>query len=116
MIDYLEKLLRHMREHIVILWDGLPAHRAIAVKEFVELHRDRLTIYRLPAYCPDFNPVEWLWAEIKGNRLRGYRPKTIEELRKKLLGITGSLRRKPNLIRSYFEVSSLPIKPHAVRK
>ena len=50
--------------YIVILWDGLSAHRAGAVKEFVQLHSDRLSIYRLPAYCPDFNPVEWLWAEV----------------------------------------------------
>jgi len=60
--------------YIVILWDGLSAHRAGAVKEFVQLHSDRLSIYRLPAYCPDFNPVEWLWAEVKWNRLKGYCP------------------------------------------
>jgi transposase len=115
-VDYLEQLLRHMKGHIVILWDGLPAHRARAVKEFAELHSDRLTIYRLPAYCPDFNPVEWLWAEVKWNRLKGYCPKTISELRRKLLSIIGVLRRKPDLIRSYFEASSLPIKPRAVSK
>lgn len=115
-IDYLEQLMRHMDGYIVILWDGLPAHRAIAVKEFVELHADRITIYRLPAYCPDFNPVEWLWAEIKWTRLKGYCPKNLSELRKRLIGIVRVLRRKPDLIRSYFAVSALPIKSQAVRK
>jgi transposase len=116
-IEYLEQLLRHIVDgYIVILWDGLPAHRAIAVKEFAELHRDRISIYRLPAYCPDFNPVEWLWAEVKWNRLKGYCPKNLSELRKKLISIIGVLRRKPDLIMSYFDVSALPIKPQTVRK
>lgn len=115
-IDYLGQLLRHVQGHIVILWDGLPAHRATAVKEFAELHGDRLSVYRLPAYCPDFNPMEWLWAEVKWNRLKGYCPKDLSELRKKLVSVIGGLRRKPDLIRSYFDASTLPIKPQDVRK
>jgi len=115
-IEYLEQLLRHMEGHIVILWDGLPSHRATAVKEFVQLHSGRLSVYRLPAYCPDFNPVEWLWAEIKWNRLKGYCPKTLAELRKKLVSIVSSLRKKPELIRSYFDVSALPIKTQDLSK
>jgi len=112
-INYLKQLLRHIDGYIVILWDGLPAHRA---KEFAELHRDRVSIYRLPAYCPDFNPVEWLWVEIKWNRLKGCCPKNLSELRKKLVSIIGVLRRKPDLIRSYFAVSALPIRSQDVKK
>ncbi|MEU8928181.1 transposase, partial [Kitasatospora sp. NPDC048545] len=27
--------------------------------------RDWLTVFILPAYAPDLNPVEWLWAHVK---------------------------------------------------
>ena len=28
-------------------------------------HTDRLTRYQLPAYSPDFNPIEYLWRNVK---------------------------------------------------
>ncbi|MGC9178190.1 MAG: transposase [Conexivisphaera sp.] len=51
-----------MDGHVVVLWDGLPQHRSAVVKDFVRGHGGRLTIFRLPPRCPDFNLVEWLWA------------------------------------------------------
>jgi len=115
-MEYLEQLLRHIDGHVIVLWDGLPPHRSSAVKRFEAEYCDRLSIYRLPAYCPDFNPVEWLWADVKWNRMKGYCPKTIDELKKKLRNCVRSVRRKPKLVRSFFRVSSLPIGPQEETK
>jgi hypothetical protein len=35
------------------------------MKAFFEKHKDRLTVHRLPAYSPDFNPIEKLWKKVK---------------------------------------------------
>ncbi len=43
------------------------AHNAAA-------YRDRLRVYRLPAYAPELNPDEWLWAWLKQHALRGLCP------------------------------------------
>jgi hypothetical protein len=59
-MEYLEQLLRHIDGYVIVLWDGLPPHRSKTVKQFGVQHSERLSIYRLPPYCPDFNPVEWL--------------------------------------------------------
>ena len=32
---------------------------------FFETHAERLTIAYLPAYAPDFNPIEHLWKKVK---------------------------------------------------
>lgn len=35
------------------------------MKHFFDAHADRLTIEQLPAYSPDFNPIEHLWKKVK---------------------------------------------------
>ncbi|MGC8558125.1 MAG: transposase, partial [Nitrososphaeria archaeon] len=108
-IQYLGQLLKHIDGHIVVLWDGLPQHRSAAVKEFAAQHDGRLTIFRLPPYCPDFNPVEWLWADIKWNRMKGYCPSNIHELKRKLKNTVRGLRNRPDILASFYVASSLPL-------
>ncbi|MCX4966904.1 transposase [Streptomyces sp. NBC_00654] len=42
---------------IVLIRDNLDVHKAAGLREFAA-SRDRLTIYCLPPYAPDLNPVE----------------------------------------------------------
>jgi transposase len=35
------------------------------MREFLDAHRQWLTVVRLPAYAPDLNPVEGVWAHMK---------------------------------------------------
>lgn len=59
-IDVLQRLREEFPERaIVLLWDGASYHRAACVLEAAEALKIR--IVRLPAYSPDFMPVEALW-------------------------------------------------------
>jgi transposase len=49
-----------------LLWDGLPAHRSNKMQAFIASQRHWLVVERLPAYAPELNPVEALWASLKG--------------------------------------------------
>jgi transposase len=64
-IDYLNRLLRRIPGCFVILWDRASSHNARDVARFIDEHKNRISAYRIPPYSPDFNPVEWLFAEIK---------------------------------------------------
>jgi len=45
---------------LVVVWDGLNTHVSRVMADLVTA-RDWLTVYRLPAYAPELNPVEmWL--------------------------------------------------------
>src|SRR5262249_22610778 len=46
----LSHLLRHLPGKLLVVWDGLPAHRGRAVKEFLAAHQSRLAVEELPAY------------------------------------------------------------------
>ncbi|MFI5670975.1 transposase [Streptomyces sp. NPDC051704] len=49
---------------IVLVWERLNTHVSHAMRELIA-QRDWLTVFLLPAYSPDLNPVEWVWAHVK---------------------------------------------------
>ena len=59
-IEFLTHLLRHLPGRLLVIWDGLPAHRSRLVQHWVAGQRARLELERLPAYAPELNPVEYL--------------------------------------------------------
>ncbi len=63
-IDFLTHLLSRTKGDIILIHDGAPYHRSSDVKDFIEDH-DRIDVYQLPAYSPDYNPIELLWRNIK---------------------------------------------------
>jgi transposase len=62
--DYTVEVLTRLRQRIPtqplkLLWDGAPYHRALQVYE--QAAHLNIEIIPLPAYSPDFMPVEALW-------------------------------------------------------
>ncbi len=49
---------------IVLVWDRLNTHVSHAMRKLIA-ERKWLTVFLLPAYSPDLNPVEWVWAHVK---------------------------------------------------
>jgi transposase len=64
-IEFLHDVLSKTRKHIILIQDGAPYHRSKKVKDFFAKHKDRLTVFKLPSYSPDYNPIEKLWKKIK---------------------------------------------------
>ncbi len=104
---FLHQLLRHVKGHVVVFWDGARQHRGPAIRDVVEEH-PRLRLEWLPPYGFEYNPDEGVWDHLKWARLRNFAPPDTEELvavlRKGLRGI----QRRPWLIASFFLKSKLP--------
>lgn len=79
-IEFLEQLLAHYNGKIFLVEDGAPYHHSKIVTEFKALHADRLTITPLPAYSPDYNPIEKLWKNTKRDATHLKYFKTFEDL------------------------------------
>jgi transposase len=59
-------------ERVVLIWDGLGAHRSRTMRDWLATQTDWLTVEQLPTYAPDLNPVEGLWANLKTVELANF--------------------------------------------
>ena len=54
---FLDAAHRQLDGPLVLVWDNLNTHVSRAMRELVEA-RDWLTVFQLPPYAPELNPVE----------------------------------------------------------
>jgi transposase len=62
---FLLDVLSQTTKQVIVIQDGARYHTSQAMQQFFAAHADRLTIEQLPAYSPDFNPIEHLWKKVK---------------------------------------------------
>lgn len=91
-IAFLKHLLRHTRKYLIILWDGGPSHRSRKTTAFLTEHQTRIETHRFPAYAPELNPIELLFAHLKTQQLANLAPHTVFELRRALRKATKRIR------------------------
>jgi hypothetical protein len=81
LIGVLEQLAAFYRgQQVVLLWDGLSAHWSYKMLAHLDAQRHWLTAERLPAYAPELNPVEYLWANLKDAELANFAGDTLAEV------------------------------------
>ena len=81
LIGVLEQLAGfYAGQQVVLLWDGLSSHWSYKMRAHLDKQQDWLTVERLPAYAPDLNPVEFLWANLKGTELANCTGDTLAEV------------------------------------
>jgi transposase len=106
-IRFVRHLLRRIPTPLFLLWDGGNPHRSRRTRQALAVYRSRLRVFRLPAYAPELNPDEWLWAWLKQHALRGLCPPDLTVLQKSIRLAIRRLRRHPDIIRSFFQACPL---------
>jgi transposase len=104
--------LRYFRRRIghplIVVWDGLQAHRARPVQEFVATHQADYCIEPLPAYAPELNPEEPCNGAVK-RELRNVLPDSVEELHQVVRRCFLRLGRRPDTLRHFFHHAGLAV-------
>ena len=108
LIAFLDDLKRHLRhQQAILVWDGLPAHKSCAMKEYLLRQRAWLTVARLPGYAPDLNPVETMWGNIKGKELANRCAQDLAELDRAVRGGLARVRHSRTLAFSFLKHAGL---------
>ncbi len=79
-INFLGHLQRQLDRKMMIVWDGLAAHRSRGVRASVERTNGMIRLAQLLAYAPELNPVEFIWGYCKRHELPNFCPKIFAQL------------------------------------
>src|SRR3972149_1634981 len=81
---FLLEVLAKTSQHLIIIQDGARYHTSKAMQKFFAEHTERITMFQLPRYSPDFNPIEYLWRNVKKQATHMRYFKTFDDLTKKV--------------------------------
>jgi len=97
-VEFLKALKAHLKQPLLVIWDGLRAHRSRLVREYLDGLNGHIQIAFLPPYAPDMNPVEYLWAWLKRHALANYCPTSLSELHTTARNKLKSAQKRPSII------------------
>ena len=110
LIEVLGELRRFLGgEKATLLWDGLPSHRSRAMRAWLATQRSWLVVERLPAYAPDLNPTEGLWASLKAVELANLTSPTLAEVIDQAHRGIQRVRQTPHLAYSFLRHAGLSV-------
>jgi transposase len=108
-VAYLRHLKAQLGGALTVLWDGGRVHdRSGLVRAYLAEHPEIVT-ERLPAYAPELNPDELVWAWTKYGRLGNLAAQHVDWLRDYIINELTYVREHPNLMASFIEKTKLPL-------
>ncbi len=97
-LAYVEQVLvRTLEPGDIVVMDNLSSHKAPTIRQAIEAAG--ATLLYLPPYSPDFNPIEQLFAKLKG-ALRKAAERSTESLWNRIATLLGSF--PPDECANYF--------------
>lgn len=106
--DFLRALLAEIPGEVVVLWDGGSCHKGEPIRGLVREY-PRLSLVRLPPYCPHFNPVEYLWSWLKYGQLPNFAAADARALEEAVRGRLTLAQSNPQLLRGFWDHCELPL-------
>jgi transposase len=108
-IEFLRQLQARIARPMLVIWDGLAAHKSRAVRDHVEGTSGQIRLAYLPAYAPELNPVEYLWGHWKHHEIPNLCAATLSRLSHEARRALRRMQRRPSLIRAFWIQSELSL-------
>ncbi|GAB3175314.1 hypothetical protein GCM10027162_21770 [Streptomyces incanus] len=100
---------RLLKAPIVLVWDRLGTHASKAMRHLVA-DRSWLTVFLLPAYAPELNPVEGVWSQCKRS-LANLTAGTVDRLETLVRNRLKSLQYRPATLDGFMAETELGLPP-----
>jgi transposase len=106
-VVFLQNFVSSQSGKIFLVVDGHPAHKANAVKSYIQSLKGRLELHFLPPYAPDLNPDEFVWSYMKNNGVSKKPLKKNESLQSRIDQDLNGIKDNRKLVQSFFQAKSV---------
>src|SRR6266508_5287235 len=93
----------------LLIWDGAGFHHSHWLNAWIKGQRHWLRVKRLPPYAPELNPVEGVWAWIKGSQIPNFCPDSIEPVLDRIGLAARKLESQPALLMAFLKKTGLSL-------
>jgi transposase len=101
-LQFLQRLVTGARRKILLIADGLQAHKTPGVQSWLAEHASQIEVFYLPAYSPEMNPVEYLNNDMKATVNEAGLPENRSTLKTRVETFMNKLATVPSHVISYF--------------
>ena len=106
-IELLKRMMKGRKNPVHLVVDGLPAHKKLNVRQYIESTNGKLTMHVLPGYAPDLNPDELVWSYVKRTGVARNPLRAGEKLEIRIDGQLREMQNDRRLVRSFFGAPSV---------
>ena len=107
LLRFLERLVRSSQRKVFLILDNLKVHHGKLVTAWLEKRKDKIEVFFLPPYAPEYNPDEYLNHALKISVHSGQLPYTTDDINHKILSFMRKLQHHPSSVSNFFLHPSL---------
>ena len=107
LIRFLERLVRSSKRKVFLILDNLKVHHGKLVAAWLEKRKNKIEVFFLPPYAPEYNPDEYLNHALKISVHSGQLPFTTEDISHKMQSFMRKLQHRPLAVSNFFLHPSL---------
>ena len=106
-LDFVPHLNKQISQPILLIGDRLPAHRSRLVQHYLASLRGKIEAFYLPAYAPELNPAEYIWAHRKQHELANFCPRDLWSLSAEARSALRSMQRRRTMVTACWKQAPL---------
>jgi transposase len=92
---------------IYLIVDNLRVHHAILVREWIQKNIDKIELFFLPPYCPEYNPDEYVNNNLKSEMSKLPCAKSVDELETNARSIVKTIQNDTSHVESFFNAKKI---------
>ncbi len=100
LIDFLGRLVRDSSKKVFLILDNLRVHHSNKVIDWLDNHKEKIEVFYLPPYAPEYNPNEL--SDLKRSVGKLPSPRSADELEHNVRSHLSVLQRQQDKISSFF--------------
>jgi transposase len=109
LVEFLGALHRQIPRPLLIIWDGLQAHKSKVVRRYIEQDDVDIQLEFLPAYAPELNPVQYIWGYLKTHEIANLCASNLHQVSDFARRRLRSMQRRTSLVSAFWSQAQLPL-------